>query len=107
MKDAAKIRVMLVDDHFLVRMGLVSTLSAEPDLNVVCEAENGAQAIEQYRRMQPDVTLMDLRLPGMSGIESTAAIRREFPAARIIVLSTYDGDEDIYARWRPAPPDTY
>ena len=65
-------------------------------MTVVAEAENGDEAIAQFRRFQPDVTLMDLRLPGMDGIESTAAIRREFPKARIIVLSTYDGDEDIH-----------
>lgn len=87
---------MLVDDHFLVRMGLLGTLGAEPDMTVVAEAENGTEAVAQFRRFQPDVTLMDLRLPGMDGIEATAAIRRDFPKARIIVLSTYDGDEDIH-----------
>ena len=96
MNATSQIRIMLVDDHFLVRMGLLGTLGAEPDMTVVAEAENGTEAITQFRRFQPDVTLMDLRLPGMDGIESTAAIRREFPKARIIVLSTYDGDEDIH-----------
>ena len=96
MNAASKIRIMLVDDHFLVRMGLLGTLGAEQDMMVVAEAENGAEAVSQFRRFQPDVTLMDLRLPGMDGIESTAAIRKEFPKARIIVLSTYDGDEDIH-----------
>lgn len=87
---------MLVDDHFLVRMGLIGTLGAENDMTVVGEAENGTEAVAQFRRFQPDVTLMDLRLPGMDGIDSTAAIRREFPDARIIVLSTYDGNEYIH-----------
>ena len=91
-----QIRIMLVDDHFLVRMGLLGTLGAEQDMTVVAEAENGTEAVAQFRRFQPDVTLMDLRLPGMDGIECTAAIRREFPKARVIVLSTYDGDEDIH-----------
>ena len=91
-----QIRIMLVDDHFLVRMGLLGTLGAEEDMTVVAEAENGSEAVSQFRRARPDVTLMDLRLPGMDGIESTVAIRREFPKARIIVLSTFDGDEDIY-----------
>ena len=96
MSATSPIRIMLVDDHFLVRMGLLGTLGAEKDMTVVAEAENGAEAVSQFRHFQPDVTLMDLRLPGMDGIESTAAIRREFPKARIIVLSTYDGDEDIH-----------
>lgn len=96
MTTSNKIRIMLVDDHFLVRMGLYGTLGAEEDMTVVAEAENGAEALIQFRRTQPDVTLMDLRLPDMDGIESTSAIRREFPKARVIVLSTYDGDEDIH-----------
>jgi two-component system NarL family response regulator len=91
-----RIRIMLVDDHFLVRMGLHGTLGAEDDMTVIAEAENGTEALAQFRRFQPDVTLMDLRLPGMDGIECASAIRREFPKARIIVLSTYGGDEDIH-----------
>ncbi len=96
MNAAPKIRIMLVDDHFLVRMGLIGTLGAEEDMAVVAEAENGAEAISQFRRVHPDVTLMDLRMPGMDGVETTAAIRREFPKARVVVLTTYDGDEDIH-----------
>ena len=96
MSATPKIRIMLVDDHFLVRMGLLGTLGAEEDMAVVAEAENGAEAISQFRRVHPDVTLMDLRMPGMDGVETTAAIRREFPKARVVVLTTYDGDEDIH-----------
>jgi two-component system NarL family response regulator len=90
------IRILLVDDHFLVRMGLSGTINAEQDMTVVAEAENGREALSQFRRFRPDVTLMDLRLPGMDGIQATGAIRAEHPDARVIVLSTYDGDEDIH-----------
>ncbi len=93
---STKIRIMLVDDHFLVRMGLIGTLTAEGDMAVVAEAENGNMALQHFRNFQPDVTLMDLRLPGMDGVETTVAIRREYPRAKIILLSTYDGDEDIH-----------
>lgn len=96
MNKQEKIRVMVVDDHFVVRVGLAGTINVEHDLEVVAEAKDGVQALEMFRRHQPDVTLMDLRLPGMGGDEATAAIRREFPKARIIVLSTYDGDDNIH-----------
>lgn len=94
--EGTKIRVLVVDDHFMVRMGLASSVNTEPDLLVVAEASNGSQALDAYRKHRPDVTLMDLRLPDRSGIEVTLELCAEFPAARIIVLSTYDGDEDIY-----------
>jgi len=87
---------MVVDDHFVVRMGLAATINVEPDMLVVAEAEDGPQAIARFRLQRPDITLMDLRLPGMNGVETTRAIRKEFPQARIIVLSTYDGDEAIF-----------
>ncbi|MGH9581635.1 MAG: response regulator [Bryobacteraceae bacterium] len=90
------IRIMVVEDHHIVRQGLVALLGTVSDLSVVAEAGDGAEAVELYRRNQPDVTLMDLRLPAMGGVEAVERIRREFPAARIIVLTTYDGDEDIY-----------
>ncbi len=90
------IRIMIVDDHFVVRMGLATILNAHPDLTVVAEAANGQQAINLFRQHRPDITLMDLRLPGMGGVEITKAIRSEFPNSRIIVVTTYDGDEDIY-----------
>src|SRR5262245_12694980 len=90
------IRVMVVDDHQIVRQGLVALLNTEPGLTVVAEATNGQQAVELYRQQRPDITLMDLRLPVLGGVEATKTIRQEFPAAKIIVLTTYDGDEDIY-----------
>jgi DNA-binding NarL/FixJ family response regulator len=90
------LRVMLVDDHYLVRVGLASIIALESDMTVCAEAASGEQAIEQYRSQRPDVTLMDLRLPGMNGSETTQAIRVEDPNARVIVLSTYAGDEEIY-----------
>jgi DNA-binding NarL/FixJ family response regulator len=93
---AQTIRVMVVDDHQIVRKGLVALINTEPDLKVVAEAENGRQAVELFRQHQPDITLMDLRLPEMGGVEATRAIRQEAPTAKIIVLTTYDGDEDIY-----------
>jgi two-component system, NarL family, response regulator len=90
------IKIMIVDDHYLVRMGLASIIALEPDMGVCAEASTGAQAIALYRQHRPDVTLMDQRLPAMSGSDATHAIRAEFPDARIIVLSTYVGDEEIY-----------
>ena len=90
------IRLMLVDDHPAFRKGMAALLESEAGLKVVAEAGNGLEAIALFRRYQPDVVLMDLRLPGMSGVEATLAIRQEFPAARIIVLTTFDADEDIY-----------
>jgi DNA-binding NarL/FixJ family response regulator len=90
------IRIMIVEDHAVVRQGLAALLATTPDMTVVAQAADGRQAIEQYRRHQPDITLMDLRLPQMSGVEAIARIRVDFPGARIIVLTTFDGDEDIY-----------
>jgi two-component system NarL family response regulator len=89
------IRIMVVDDHFIVRIGLAATINVEPDMLVVAEAGDGLQSIAKFREHTPDITLMDLRLPGMSGVEAIEAIRRDFAQARIIVLSTYDGDEAI------------
>jgi DNA-binding NarL/FixJ family response regulator len=90
------IRLLVVEDHHIVRQGLVALLNAVPDMTVVAEASDGAGGVEGFRRHQPDVALMDLRLPGMGGAEAVAKIRAEFPNARIIVLTTFDGDEDIY-----------
>src|SRR5919202_6482350 len=87
---------MVVDDQAVVRQGFVALINTVPDMQVIVEATSGQQAIELYRQHRPDVTLMDLRMPGVSGVEAITAIRREFPDARIIVLTTYDGDEDIY-----------
>ena len=91
-----KIRILIVDDHFIVRIGLLTSIKMAPDLMVVAEASTGAQAIELYRRHPPDVVLMDLRLPDLSGIEATAALHKEFPDVRIIIISTFDSDEDVY-----------
>jgi DNA-binding NarL/FixJ family response regulator len=93
---ADRLRLLLVDDHYLVRVGLSSIIALEKDLTVCAEAATGEQAVALFRAERPDVTLMDLRLPGMSGAETTRAIREEFPDARIIVLSTYSTDEEIY-----------
>lgn len=94
MADALKI--MLVDDHYLVRMGLSSVIGLERDMCICAEAATGEQAIAMYRAKRPDVTLMDLRLPGMNGADTIQAIRREAPDARFVMLSTYVCDEEIY-----------
>lgn len=91
-----RISLLLVDDHLVVRVGLRSLLETQPDISVVAEAASGATAMEAFTRHQPDVTLMDLRMPGSGGVETTALIRQKFPKARILVLTTYDNDEDIY-----------
>ena len=93
---AETIRILVVDDHHVVRQGFVALLKTVPDLQVIAEGSDGAEAIELYRQHKPDVTLMDLRMPTVGGVEAIQRIRAEFPAARIIVLTTYDGDEDIY-----------
>lgn len=91
-----KIRLLLVDDHLVVRIGLRSLLEMQPDLTVVAEAASGAAALKEFARHQPDVTLMDLRMPEMDGAETTTAIRALSPEARILVLTTFDTDEDIF-----------
>jgi len=91
-----KIRIMVVDDHFVVRMGLVGSINLEPDMTVEVEASTGQQAIANFRQHRPDIVLMDLKLPGMGGVETTGIICKEFPDASIIMLSTHDGEEDIY-----------
>lgn len=87
---------MLVDDHPAFRKGLSALIKTEPDLEVVAETGDGNEAISLFRRQRPDIVLMDLRLPGMGGAEATIAIRKEFPDARVIVLTTFDMDEDIF-----------
>ncbi len=96
MSQSTKIRVLIVDDHALVAEGLANIINYDPEMTVVAQAEDGQQAIARYREHQPDVTLMDLRMPGMGGVEAIMAICAESNSARIIVLTTYDGDEDIY-----------
>jgi DNA-binding NarL/FixJ family response regulator len=86
------IRILIVDDHPLIREGVAAVLSGQTDMSLVAEATTGREAIESFRRHLPDVTLMDLRMPDMNGIDAISVIRSEFPAARIVVLTTYAGD---------------
>jgi len=91
-----KIGLLVVDDHFFVRLGLAGSLNAEPDTQVVAEADNGTQAIKLFRQHRPDVVILDGRLPGLSGVETLAALRSEFPDARVLMLSVDEGEEDVY-----------
>jgi two-component system, NarL family, response regulator len=92
----SQIRIMIVEDHFVVRVGLKAIINSQPDMETVAEAGNGRQAMESFEQMKPDVTLMDLRIPGVSGIDAITGIIGKNPRARIIVLSTYGGDENIF-----------
>jgi two-component system, NarL family, response regulator len=92
---SGRIRVLVADDHPAVRAGLVAVLAHEANLEVVAEAENGARAVALFREHQPDVVLMDLRMPAMDGVQAIETITEEFPAARILALTTYEGDGDI------------
>ncbi|BAY49951.1 two component transcriptional regulator, LuxR family protein (plasmid) [Scytonema sp. HK-05] len=96
MSQASTISVLIADDHFIVRQGLATIINRDPEMTVIAQAEDGQQAIERFCEYQPDVTLMDLRMPQIGGVEAISAICAEFEPARIIVLTTYDGDEDIY-----------
>jgi DNA-binding NarL/FixJ family response regulator len=91
-----QIRIMVVDDHIVVRQGLVALLNTVPGLAVIAEASDGQEAVDAHRKHTPDVTLMDLRLPKLGGADAISLIREESPGARIIVLTTFDGDEDIF-----------
>src|SRR5262245_10818494 len=95
-KVANQIKLMVVDDHPAFRMGLVALIQSQPDMTLVAETGDGRDVVELYRREMPHVVLMDLRLPGMSGVEAIIALRREFPECGVIVLTTYDCDEDIF-----------
>lgn len=95
MDHPATIRILLVDDHSVVRMGLAAVLTLEEDLKVVAEAEDGAQALEKYPLAQPDVVMMDVRMPGMGGLEALRLLRASWPKARVVMLTTSDLDEDI------------
>ncbi len=90
------IRIIVIDDQAVVRQGFAALINTVADMSVIAEGTNGQQAIDLYREHRPDVMLIDLRMPVLGGVDAIAAIRREFPNARLIVLTTYDGDEDIY-----------
>ena len=89
------IRILVAEDHLVARVGVTTIVNMQPDMTVVAEASNGLQAVEMYRIHRPDVTLLDLRMPGMGGVEAAQAIRGENSAAKMIALTTYGGDEDI------------
>lgn len=97
MSHSEKIRVMIVDDHPLMRVGIAAIINARSDMTVVAQAGTGKEALALFDRHKPDITLMDLRLPGsMGGVEAISVIRTKAPGARVIVVTTYDGDEDIH-----------
>ena len=89
------IRLLSVDDHAIIRDGIVRLIATQPDMKLIAEASDGQEAVEQFRKHQPDVTLMDLQMPNMNGIDAIGSIRSEFPEARIIVLTTYEGDFQV------------
>ena len=91
-----RIRLLLADDHLVVRIGLRSLLETQPDMEVVAEASSGNAAVRAYAEHQPDLVLMDLRMPDLDGAKATAAIRADFPAARVLILTTFDSQEDVF-----------
>jgi len=95
MSDPTRIRVLCVDDHPLLREGIAAIINSQPDMVLIAEASNGTEAIQKFKEHRPDVTLMDLRLPDISGVDSLMAIRADAPGARIIMLSTFEGDVEI------------
>jgi DNA-binding NarL/FixJ family response regulator len=96
MKKASPIRILVADDHYIVRMGLIAMVNTEPDMEVVAEAADGSQAIGLFAKTNPDLALMDLRMPVKNGIEAIMEIRKQNDAARILMLTALDGDEDIH-----------
>ena len=95
MSDAARIRVLSVDDHPLLREGITAIINSQPDMSLIAQAATGGEGVQKFREYRPDITLMDLRLPDMSGIDSMIAIRTEFSEARIVMLTTFEGDVEI------------
>jgi DNA-binding NarL/FixJ family response regulator len=95
-KEVAKIRVLVVDDHPIMRVGIAAIIEATPDMTTVAQAGSGEEAVELFEKYLPDVTLMDLRLPGMSGVEAIRNVMAHHPNAKFVVLTTYEGDEDIH-----------
>ncbi|HEY7415658.1 MAG TPA: response regulator transcription factor, partial [Ktedonobacteraceae bacterium] len=95
-----KMRILLADDHTILRAGLKMMLNAQPDMEVVGEAQDGRQAIQEAQRLQPDVVLMDITMPDMNGIEATRQIKRNLPAARILILTMHEHDEYVFQALR-------
>jgi DNA-binding NarL/FixJ family response regulator len=96
MRNSQKIRILIADDHYVVRIGLTALISVEPDMEVVAEAVDGAQALELFARHRPDLALLDMRMPVKDGVQTMIEIRSSFPEARVIMLTAFDGDEDIH-----------
>src|SRR5664279_3908728 len=96
MKKVDKIRILIADDHYIVRMGLTALVSTESDMEVVAEAADGVQAVELFRLLNPDLALLDMRMPVRNGIETTREIRTAFPTAKVLILTAFDGDEEIH-----------
>jgi DNA-binding NarL/FixJ family response regulator len=91
-----KIRILIADDHYIVRIGLIALVNTEPDMEVVAEAADGAQALDLFTKCSPDLALLDIRMPLKNGIQTTMEIRGRFPSARVLMLTAFDGDEEIY-----------
>ncbi|MCR6657723.1 MAG: response regulator transcription factor [Opitutus sp.] len=94
--NAPKIRVLLADDHMAIRMGLLTAIGDTPDMEVVADVEDGHEAVEAYRRLHPDVVVLDLRMPGTGGVDTTRALRAEFPGCRVLIYSNYARGEEVY-----------
>jgi DNA-binding NarL/FixJ family response regulator len=96
MKKTENIRILIADDHYIVRLGLIALIKTEPDMEIVAEAADGAQAFEMFCKSQPDLALLDMRMPVKTGVQAASEIRARFPEARVIMLTAFDGDEEIH-----------